>query len=45
MALELLMAGCTTTICHRHTENLAEYVRQADILVSAVGIPNIIKGE
>src|SRR3990167_1759755 len=36
MALELLYAGCTVTICHRFTENLASFVKQADILVSAV---------
>ncbi len=45
MALELLLAGCTITICHRFTENPAEYVQQADILVSAVGKPNLIKGD
>lgn len=44
MALELLLAGCTITICHRFTENLEHYVKQADILVSAVGRPGIIKG-
>ncbi|HSW69305.1 MAG TPA: bifunctional methylenetetrahydrofolate dehydrogenase/methenyltetrahydrofolate cyclohydrolase FolD [Gammaproteobacteria bacterium] len=44
MALELLLAGSTITICHRFTENLEEYVKQADILVSAVGIPDIIQG-
>jgi methylenetetrahydrofolate dehydrogenase (NADP+) / methenyltetrahydrofolate cyclohydrolase len=45
MALELLLAGCTITVCHRFTENLGEYVKQADILVSAAGKPGIIKGE
>lgn len=44
LALELLLAGCTITICHRFTENIADYVQQADILVSAVGRPGIIKG-
>lgn len=44
MALELLIAGATVTICHRFTENLAHYVQQADILVSAVGKANLIKG-
>jgi len=44
MALELLLAGSTITICHRFTQDLAEYVRQADILVSAVGSPGIIQG-
>ncbi|OGT58286.1 MAG: bifunctional methylenetetrahydrofolate dehydrogenase/methenyltetrahydrofolate cyclohydrolase [Gammaproteobacteria bacterium RIFCSPHIGHO2_12_FULL_43_28] len=45
MALELLIAGTTVTICHRFTKDLAHYVKQADILVSAVGKPNLIKGE
>lgn len=45
MALELLIAGSTVTICHRFTENLSEHVKQADILVSAVGKPGIIKGD
>lgn len=45
MALELLIAGATVTICHRFTYDLAYYVQQADILVSAVGKPGIIKGE
>lgn len=44
MALELLLAGCTITVCHRFTENISDYVQQADILVSAVGKPGIIKG-
>jgi methylenetetrahydrofolate dehydrogenase (NADP+)/methenyltetrahydrofolate cyclohydrolase len=44
MALELLMAGCTVTICHRFTADLAEHVNQADILVSAAGQPNLIQG-
>lgn len=45
MALELLIAGATTTICHRLTENLSHYVKDADILVSAVGKPGLIQGE
>ena len=45
MALELLLAGCTITICHRFTENISEYIQQADILVSAVGKPGLIKGK
>lgn len=45
MALELLLAGCTVTICHRFTQNLADFVKQADILVSAAGKPGIVKGE
>lgn len=45
MALELLLAGCTVTICHRFTVDLAYFVKQADILVSAAGKPGIIKGD
>ncbi|TVP88275.1 MAG: bifunctional methylenetetrahydrofolate dehydrogenase/methenyltetrahydrofolate cyclohydrolase FolD [Pseudomonadaceae bacterium] len=45
MALELLLAGCTTTITHRFTKNLEEHVRRADLLVVAVGKPGLVKGE
>lgn len=45
MSLELLLAGCTTTVTHRFTENLQQFVAQADILVVAVGKPNFIKSE
>ena len=45
MALELLIAGATVTICHRFTGDLSYYAKQADILVAAVGKPGIIKGE
>jgi methylenetetrahydrofolate dehydrogenase (NADP+)/methenyltetrahydrofolate cyclohydrolase len=44
MALELLSAGCTVTICHRFSSPLEDYIRQADIVISAVGKPEIIKG-
>jgi methylenetetrahydrofolate dehydrogenase (NADP+)/methenyltetrahydrofolate cyclohydrolase len=45
MALELLIAGATVTVCHRFTVDLPYFVKQADILVSAVGKPGLIKGE
>lgn len=45
MGFELLIAGATVTICHRFTQDLAYFTSQADILISAVGKPNIIKGE
>jgi methylenetetrahydrofolate dehydrogenase (NADP+) / methenyltetrahydrofolate cyclohydrolase len=45
LALELLIAGCTTTCCHRFTRDLETYVRQADILVVAVGKPGLVKGD
>jgi methylenetetrahydrofolate dehydrogenase (NADP+)/methenyltetrahydrofolate cyclohydrolase len=45
MALELLMARCTVTICHSATRDLPGIVRQADIVVAAVGKPHMVKGE
>ena len=45
MSLELLLAGCTTTICHRFTKNLAEQVQRADLVVVGVGKPGLVKGE
>jgi len=45
MALELLLAGCTITVCHRFTQDLPAQVQQADIVVSAVGKPALIKGD
>ncbi|WP_237388207.1 bifunctional methylenetetrahydrofolate dehydrogenase/methenyltetrahydrofolate cyclohydrolase FolD [Xenorhabdus sp. Sc-CR9] len=45
MSLELLLAGCTTTVTHRFTKNLRQHVEQADLLVVAVGKPNFIPGE
>lgn len=45
MALELLLAGCTITVCHRFTKDLEDQVGRADILVVAVGKPGIVKGE
>lgn len=44
MALELLLAGCTVTICHRFTRDLPQHIAGADILVVAVGKPHLIKG-
>jgi len=45
MALLLLAANATVTICHSRTPNLAEITRQADILVAAVGKPEMITGD
>jgi methylenetetrahydrofolate dehydrogenase (NADP+)/methenyltetrahydrofolate cyclohydrolase len=45
MALELLLAGCTTTVCHKFTRNLEAQVRRADLLVVAVGRPEFIPGD
>lgn len=44
-ALELLLSRATVTICHSATQNLANEVAAADILVVGVGIPNFVKGE
>ena len=45
MALMLLEANCTVTICHSRTKNLAEIVRNADIVVAAVGRAGFITGD
>ena len=45
MILELLLAGCTVTGCHRHTKDLAAAVAQADIVVAATGKAGLIRGE
>jgi methylenetetrahydrofolate dehydrogenase (NADP+) / methenyltetrahydrofolate cyclohydrolase len=44
MALELLMARCTVTICHSATRHLPGIVRQGDIVVAGVGRPNFVAG-
>ena len=45
MSLELLLAGCTVTTCHRFTQDLHAHVARADILVVAVGKPGLVKGD
>lgn len=45
MALELLLLGCTTTITHSRTKDLADHVRRADIVIAGVGIANFVKGD
>lgn len=45
MALELLLAGCTVTTCHRFTKDTAAHVGRADIVVVAVGKPGLVRGE
>ena len=44
MALELLMARCTVTICHSATRDLPGLVRQADIVVAGVGKAKFVPG-
>jgi methylenetetrahydrofolate dehydrogenase (NADP+)/methenyltetrahydrofolate cyclohydrolase len=45
MSLELLLAGCTVTTCHRFTKNLPSHVSRADLLVVAVGKLGIVQSE
>jgi methylenetetrahydrofolate dehydrogenase (NADP+)/methenyltetrahydrofolate cyclohydrolase len=45
MAMMLLEANATVTICHSRTANLPELIKQADILVGAVGKPEFIKAD
>jgi methylenetetrahydrofolate dehydrogenase (NADP+)/methenyltetrahydrofolate cyclohydrolase len=45
MALELLMARCTVTVCHSATRGLPRLARDADILVAAVGKPRFVPGD
>ncbi|MEW8555631.1 MAG: bifunctional methylenetetrahydrofolate dehydrogenase/methenyltetrahydrofolate cyclohydrolase FolD [Candidatus Thiodiazotropha sp.] len=45
MALELLAARCTITVCHSRTKELAEKARNADILVVAIGRGEFVPGD
>jgi methylenetetrahydrofolate dehydrogenase (NADP+)/methenyltetrahydrofolate cyclohydrolase len=45
LVLELLLAGCTTTACHKFTADLEGEVRRADIVVVAAGKPGLVRGE
>jgi methylenetetrahydrofolate dehydrogenase (NADP+) / methenyltetrahydrofolate cyclohydrolase len=45
MALMLVKANATVTICHSRTKDLAEVVRQADIVVAAIGWADFVKGD
>lgn len=45
MALELLLAKATVTIAHRKTKHLERHIRQADLIVSATGVPNLIHSD
>jgi methylenetetrahydrofolate dehydrogenase (NADP+) / methenyltetrahydrofolate cyclohydrolase len=45
VALLLVRANATVTICHSRTKNLADVVRQADILVAAIGKAEMVKGD
>ena len=43
MAMMLLNANCTVTICHSRTQELEAHIKRADIVVGAVGVPELIK--
>jgi len=45
MALELLLENCTVTICNSRTKDLEKKVNQADLVVVAAGIKNLVRGE
>jgi methylenetetrahydrofolate dehydrogenase (NADP+)/methenyltetrahydrofolate cyclohydrolase len=45
MALELLAVNATVSICHKYTKDIKPYVAKADLLVSATGVPELIKGD
>ncbi|MES1965029.1 bifunctional methylenetetrahydrofolate dehydrogenase/methenyltetrahydrofolate cyclohydrolase FolD [Psychrobacter sp. AH5] len=45
MAMMLLNANCTVTICHSKTEDLQAHIERADIVVGAVGVPELIKAD
>jgi methylenetetrahydrofolate dehydrogenase (NADP+)/methenyltetrahydrofolate cyclohydrolase len=45
MGLELLLAGCTTTVAHRFTRELDQEVARAEVLVVAVGKPEFVHGD
>ena len=45
MAIELLNAGATVTICHSKTQDLPGKVKSADIVVAAVGIPRFVQAD
>ncbi len=45
MALELLLAGCTVTVCHTGTRDLAAEVGRAELVVAAGGRPGMVRGE
>lgn len=45
MALELLLAGATVTVCHTGTRDVRAEVERADVVVAAVGKPNFVAGD
>lgn len=45
VSLLLVSANSTVTICHSHTRDIPAVIREADVLIAAVGIPEFVKGE
>jgi len=45
MSFELMLAGCTTTTCHKFTRNLPEVIARGDIVIVATGRPGLVRGE
>jgi methylenetetrahydrofolate dehydrogenase (NADP+)/methenyltetrahydrofolate cyclohydrolase len=45
MAMELINARCTVTVCRSTTRDLPSVVKQADIVVVATGVPHMVKGD
>ncbi len=45
MALELMLAGATVTVCHTRTRDLQSEVERAEVVVAAVGKPGMVRGE
>ncbi|KAA0546566.1 bifunctional 5,10-methylene-tetrahydrofolate dehydrogenase/5,10-methylene-tetrahydrofolate cyclohydrolase [Bacillus sp. BGMRC 2118] len=45
VSMLLLNRNATVTVCHSKTENLPQYVKQADIIIAAVGKPNFVQGD
>jgi len=45
MALELLMVNATVTVCHIFTKDIAPFIKQAELVIAAAGVPHLVKGE
>ncbi len=45
MAMLLLNANCTVTVCHSKTQNISDFTKKADILVVAIGKPKFVTGD
>jgi methylenetetrahydrofolate dehydrogenase (NADP+)/methenyltetrahydrofolate cyclohydrolase len=45
MAFELMLAGCTTTACHKFTRDLPKVIGQGDIVIVATGRPGLVRGD